>query len=205
MDINEAKSILENSGYFVEARTDYMAGEKGGEKFFNLPNDYDKTRAKQIYLSGMFGDKWLDKSTEEIDEYVENHLSKYNINKFYKNYEQFEKYKNGAPIRLYRGITLKDGEELDTSDLGVCWTFNRYVAKEWVIGIYKQMEFNHFMNGYPRENLRLYILSGTTDLSNCRLLYSLWLAGKFDRNECEVRIKDNNKIKLTKLTEITYR
>ena len=203
MDLLESFEILNKNGFLLERNTDYMEGEKGGEKYYDLPNDYSYNEALKIFVSAIF--KYTDFDSDElVQEYVEKHVTKYDMNKFTKNYNQFESYKKGEPIKIYRGIVLKGDEKLDLDDIGECWTFNRNVAKEWVIGYYKSKKYEAFMNHTKFEDYHLYVVSGTTELDNCRLPYSLWLAGKFDRNECEVRVKDPKKVKIKKYVEVFY-
>jgi hypothetical protein len=64
------------------------------------------------------------------------------------------------------------------------------------------MVFNHIVNGDELEDCKKVILTDTTTLDNCRLPYSIWLAGRFERPEWEVRVKDESKVKIINSKEI---
>lgn len=102
----------------------------------------------------------------------------------------------GVPIKLYRGLILLKGEEIDLNEAGVCWSFNKNIAKLWIEGIWKNMLHNHYLNDTELKECDKYILTATTSLSNCALPYSFWLAGKFERPEWEVRIKTDSQLKI---------
>lgn len=199
MSLNEAIIELEEHGYMVESsiKGNFVNGEKGGEDFHNLGNDYDYDFAKRVFASAICGQKCMTLPMEEVDKYWYNYINKTRKNQFEKTYQQFEKYKNGEPIKLYRGLVMEDGKEVDEDLLGICWSFNKNVAKRWVEEIHDNMVYRHI-----GKDLKLYIYTCETDIDNCDLPYSIWLAGRFERTEWEVRLKDETQIVIKGRKEI---
>ena len=213
MNLNEAIKTLKTAGYLVEmaeVNDVYDEGEAKGRFLLNYPNKFNQKEALAFYVMGCnrYDSFNLDKYEKSIIKDWSKDILK---GKPYKWHNQFNKmwktiygYMYYAPIKLYRGIVLTGDEELDKSDLGVCWTFERNVAKEWALGIVRNYEFDRVMNRIePPDNIRPIILTATTDVSNCRLAFSMWLAGRFNnRPEYEIRIKDPEKLELIKTLEI---
>lgn len=194
MELLEAKQILNTNGYvLVESaiKGDYIRGEHGGEPYFDLPNEYSYSDAKRIFIEAIYG------PNKDVEKYW-NQLNSKRKQQFEKTYEQFERYKSGEPIKLYRGLVLNVDKELDLNKPGECWTFNKRKAITWAEDIWDNMVFKHVMNKSNLEYCNKFIMIGETTLKNCRLPYSLWLAGRFERPEWEVRIKDESKIKIVK-------
>lgn len=195
MNLYEAKHILNANGYILESsmKGDFAKGEKGGEPYFNLSNDYSYSDAKRIFVQAKYGEKNSDESLIDI---WNNYISAAEKKQFNKTYEQFEKYKAGEPIKLYRGLVITSGEELDVNKPGECWSFSSKKAKTWAENIWDIMVYNHIVNSEELHNSDKYVLVGETTLDNCRLPYSIWLAGRFERPEWEVRVKDETKVKI---------
>jgi hypothetical protein len=178
---------------------DFAKGEKGGEPYFDLPNDYTYEDARRYFMEAIYGK--LD--DEDIQIYWDNYLRKSRIKQFETTYKQFEDYKNKTKqIKLYRGLVITDGNEIDMDKPGECWSFNQATARRWVENIWDIMVINHKVNADELHNSKKVILYGTTTLDNCRLPYSIWLAGRFERPEWEVRVKDESKVKIIKSKEI---
>ena len=178
---------------------DFAKGEKGGEPYFDLPNDYTYEDARRYFMEAIYGK--LD--DEDIQIYWDNYLRKSRIKQFETTYNQFEDYKNKTKqIKLYRGLVITGGNEIDMDKPGECWSFNQATARRWVENIWDIMVINHKVNADELHNSKKVILYGTTTLDNCRLPYSIWLAGRFERPEWEVRVKDESKVKIIKSKEI---
>ena len=195
MNLYEAKQILNANGYILESsiKGDFAKGEKGGEPYFDLPNDYSYSVAKRIFVEAKYGKKNSDESLIDI---WNNYISAAEKKQFNKTYEQFEKYKAGEPIKLYRGLVITSGKELDMNKPGECWSFSSKKARTWAENIWDIMVYNHIVNSEELHNSDKYVLVGETTLDNCRLPYSIWLSGRFERPEWEVRVKDETKVKI---------
>jgi hypothetical protein len=201
MNLYEAADILHKNGFLMESsiKGDFAKGEKGGEPYFDLPNDYTYEDARRYFMEAIYGK--LD--DEDIQIYWDNYLRKSRIKQFETTYKQFEDYKNKTKqIKLYRGLVITDGNEIDMDKPGECWSFNQATARRWVENIWDIMVINHKVNADELHNSKKVILYGTTTLDNCRLPYSIWLAGRFERPEWEVRVKDESKVKIIKSKEI---
>lgn len=201
MNLYEAADILNKNGFLMESsiKGDFAKGEKGGEPYFDLPNDYTYEDARRYFMEAIYGK--LD--DEDIQVYWDNYLRKSRIKQFETTYKQFEDYKNNTKqIKLYRGLVLNRDKEVDLDNAGECWSFNKNVAVKWVDGIWDNMVYNHIVNEDDLEDCKKVILTATTTLDNCRLPYSIWLAGRFERPEWEVRVKDESKVKIIKSKEI---
>lgn len=193
MDLQEAKLILTKAGFIYESsvKGDFVNGEKGGENFRALSNDYSFDDALFYFASAIIGNKANDR--EYLKDWYENFCPKSRKNQFEKTYKKFEEYKSGKPIQLYRGIIIEEGKEPDFNNAGECWSFSSKLASNWVERIYDEMVMKHTYYGKEK-----YVLIATTNLENCNLPYSLWLAGRFERPEWEVRVKDETKVKILK-------
>ena len=201
MNLYEAADILHKNGFLMESsiKGDFAKGEKGGEPYFDLPNDYTYDDARRYFMEAIYGK--LD--DEDIQIYWDNYLRKSRIKQFETTYNQFEDYKNNTKqIKLYRGLVLNRDKEVDLDKAGECWSFNKNVAVKWVDGIWDDIVFNHIVNRTELEDCKKVILTATTTLDNCRLPYSIWLAGRFERPEWEVRVKDESKVKIINSKEI---
>jgi sulfatase maturation enzyme AslB (radical SAM superfamily) len=201
MNLYEAADILHKNGFLMESsiKGDFAKGEKGGEPYFDLPNDYTYEDARRYFMEAIYGK--LD--DEDIQIYWDNYLRKSRIKQFETTYKQFEDYKNKTKqIKLYRGLVITGGNEIDMDKPGECWSFNQATARRWVENIWDIMVINHRVNADELHNSKKVILYGTTTLDNCRLPYSIWLAGRFERPEWEVRVKDESKVKIIKSKEI---
>lgn len=201
MNLYEAADILHKNGFLMESsiKGDFAKGEKGGEPYFDLPNDYTYDDARRYFMEAIYGK--LD--DEDIQIYWDNYLRKSRIKQFETTYNQFEDYKNNTKqIKLYRGLVLNRDKEVDLDKAGECWSFNKNVAVKWVDGIWDNIVFNHIVNRTELEDCKKVILTATTTLDNCRLPYSIWLAGRFERPEWEVRVKDESKVKIINSKEI---
>jgi len=201
MNLYEAADILHKNGFLMESsiKGDFAKGEKGGEPYFDLPNDYTYEDARRYFMEAIYGK--LD--DEDIQIYWDNYLRKSRIKQFETTYKQFEDYKNNTKqIKLYRGLVITGGNEIDMDKPGECWSFNQATARRWVENIWDIMVINHKVNADELHNSKKVILYGTTTLDNCRLPYSIWLAGRFERPEWEVRVKDESKVKIIKSKEI---
>lgn len=189
-DIKSLRTVLESA-----VRGEYASGERGGEKFYNLPNDYTYDDAKRYFASAIIGEESAN-DKERLENWWNVYCRKSRKTQFEKTYAQFEKYRAGAPIKLYRGLVLKAGTEVDLDRAGECWSFSRPMVTRWVDGIWDNMVYNHVVNGSELEDCKKYVLTGETTINNCRLPYSLWLAGRFERPEWEVRVADEKAIKI---------
>ena len=201
MNLYEAADILHKNGFLMESsiKGDFAKGEKGGEPYFDLPNDYTYDDARRYFMEAIYGK--LD--DEDIQIYWDNYLRKSRIKQFETTYKQFEDYKNNTKqIKLYRGLVITGGNEIDMDKPGECWSFNQATARRWVENIWDIMVINHKVNADELHNSKKVILYGTTTLDNCRLPYSIWLAGRFERPEWEVRVKDESKVKIINSKEI---
>jgi len=201
MNLYEAADILHKNGFLMESsiKGDFAKGEKGGEPYFDLPNDYTYEDARRYFMEAIYGK--LD--DEDIQIYWDNYLRKSRIKQFETTYKQFEDYKNNTKqIKLYRGLVITGGNEIDMDKPGECWSFNQATARRWVENIWDIMVINHRVNADELHNSKKVILYGTTTLDNCRLPYSIWLAGRFERPEWEVRVKDESKVKIINSKEI---
>jgi hypothetical protein len=201
MNLYEAADILHKNGFLMESsiKGDFAKGEKGGEPYFDLPNDYTYDDARRYFMEAIYGK--LD--DEDIQIYWDNYLRKSRIKQFETTYKQFEDYKNKTKqIKLYRGLVITGGNEIDMDKPGECWSFNQATARRWVENIWDIMVINHKVNADELHNSKKVILYGTTTLDNCRLPYSIWLAGRFERPEWEVRVKDESKVKIINSKEI---
>ena len=201
MNLYEAADILHKNGFLMESsiKGDFAKGEKGGEPYFDLPNDYTYDDARRYFMEAIYGK--LD--DEDIQIYWDNYLRKSRIKQFETTYNQFEDYKNNTKqIKLYRGLVITGGNEIDMDKPGECWSFNQATARRWVENIWDIMVINHKVNADELHNSKKVILYGTTTLDNCRLPYSIWLAGRFERPEWEVRVKDESKVKIINSKEI---
>lgn len=203
MNLYEAADILHKNGFLMESsiKGDFAKGEKGGEPYFDLPNDYEYSDAKRIFIEAKYGKKNNDESLVDV---WHNYIKATEKKQFEKTYEQFEQYKSGAPIKLYRGLVITGENEVDMDKPGECWSFSQATARRWAENIWDIMVINHKVNADELHNSKKVILYGTTTLDNCRLPYSIWLAGRFERPEWEVRVKDESKVKIIKSKEIEY-
>ena len=196
--------LSKNDKQFQESavRGEYTKGERGGEEFWNSPNDYTRAEALHAFAMGA-GASWLKDGTEEEHEvWLKYNAPKRTEANFERTFAKFEEYRKGKPIRLYRGIILKDGEPVDDERKGECWSMSRNVSVNWVDGIWDNMVYKHIVNGAALEKMKKYLFVGTTTLDNCRLLYSFFLAGRFERNEWEVRLKDEKAVRLVSKKEL---
>lgn len=203
MNLCEALALLKQNDFICESsvKGDFVKGEQGGEDFQNLPADYSYDDAKRYFASAIIGPSKVN-DKEKFNDWWDFYCRKSRINQFEKTYAQFEKYRAGAPIKLYRGVIIKNGEEVDLDKAGICWSFSPAVARKWVEGIWDNMVYNHIMNNSELEDCNKVIMTATTSLDNCDLPYSFWLAGRFDRPEWEVRLKDESKVKIISHKEI---
>ena len=80
MNIYEAADILNKNGFLMESsiKGDFAKGEKGGEPYFDLPNDYTYEDAKRYFMEAIYGK--LD--DEDIQVYWDNYLRKSRIKQF---------------------------------------------------------------------------------------------------------------------------
>ena len=189
MLLEHAMKVLAKNGLISEAEfSDFMRGEKGGEQFYDLPNEYTYTDAKK-YFAGAFDSRITPDADEELlDRVWFTRVRSADKVRFERTYKQFEKYQDGEPLKLYRGIVMLDGKEIDLDDSGVCWTFNPKKAKVWAEDAYEKAVTIYHADPDKAE---MYVLTATTDIDNARLPYSFWLAGRFERAEYEVRLKHN--------------
>lgn len=189
MLLENAMKLLAANGFISEARfSDFMKSERGGEPFYDLPNDYSYEQAR-AYFAGAFNSKITPSSDKEsVDKVWFTYLNSRDRSRFEQTYKQFAKYQDGEPLKLYRGIVMYDDEELDLSNSGVCWTFSPRIAKRWAEDAFERAVYNRRIDP---DKATMYIVSGITTLDNARLPYSIWLAGRFERGEREVRLKRN--------------
>jgi hypothetical protein len=92
MNLYEAADILHKNGFLMESsiKGDFAKGEKGGEPYFDLPNDYEYSDAKRIFIEAKYGKKNNDESLIDI---WHNYIKASEKKQFEKTYEQFEQYK----------------------------------------------------------------------------------------------------------------
>lgn len=195
-DLGAIRTILESA-----TRGEYLSGEHGGEKFIDLPNDYTYEDARRYFASAIIGEKDAN-DAERLEIWWNNYCGKARRNQFERTYAQFEKYRNGEQIKLYRGLVVKAGAEIDLDRAGECWSFSRAMVGRWVDGIWDSMVYKHIMNASQLEDCQKFILTGTTTLDNCRLAYSFWLAGRFERPEWEVRLVNEQKVRIVSRKEV---
>lgn len=196
MELFEAFKILIGNGYLIEStnKGDFVSGERGGEEFIGLSNDYTKDEAIYYFASAIIGNKAKNKGYVEWWNYM---CPKSVKNRFKTVYNKFESFKNGSPLKLYRGITVSEDENPDLKRPGICWSFTVQGAKNFLERIWDDMVQKHLTYGQTK-----YLMQGTTTLDNCDLPYSLWLAGRFERKEWEVRIKDETKVNILNWKEV---
>lgn len=193
-DIAVLRQIVESVN-----RGEYIKGESGGESFLELSNDYSRTEALKYFLCGITNRIKLNSTDEEVKEFANSSLlPRARMKQFEKTYEKFEQFKEQGSIKLWRGLVLTDGAEVDLGKSGECWSFSRAVPRRWVDEIVDRAAMKHILH----EDTRKYILTGRVDVDNCRLPYSFWLAGRFERPEWEVRVKDEDLIKIIKKDEV---
>jgi hypothetical protein len=199
MNLIEAEHILNQNGFLMESsiKGDFAKNETGGNKFYDLPNDYTRDDAIRYFLSAIYGEEMMNADDEKVQVYLENYLKKPRLKQFERTYAQFEKYKNGTPIKLYRGLILDEDEKPNLNETGVCWSFSQDRAKRWAEDIFDGMVNKHIAYGKTK-----FLLSCTTSLENTKLPFSIWLAGYNDGNEWEVRLEDETKVKILSCKEI---
>ena len=103
---------------------------------------------------------------------------------------------------MYRGIVLNGNKEVDLDKPGECWSFSSKKAMDWANDIWDKMVYDHIVSNSELVDCDKMILFGETTLDNCRLPYSIWLAGRFERPEWEVRVKDESKVKIIKTIKL---
>ena len=83
MNIHEAQDILYKNGFILESsiKGDFTKGEKGGEPYFNLSNDYSYSDAKRIFIEAKYGKKNSDESLIDVWNNYINQLRKNNLKK----------------------------------------------------------------------------------------------------------------------------
>lgn len=201
MLLREAKRILHANGYILESaiKGDYIKGEHGGEQFLNIPNDKIDDELARFYFAAAIIGAETAADSEYLNNWWNYRLTKTRKTQFEKTWTKLKSYLEGAPIRLYRGVILRDGAKLDLDKAGDCWSFVAKMPKNWLDRIWDEGIMKHTI--HPDVDKKV-ILIGTTDISNCRVAYSLWLAGRFERNEWEVRIKDESKVKILSYKEV---
>lgn len=196
------KSIFES-----EIRDEFMKGERGGEAFYDLPNDYKPIDALRYFAINVVAGKEDISDDTKLTNWWYNRCTADRKRQFKKTYKKFESYRNGKRIILYRGIVIKPNIKIDFDKLGVCWSFDSKTAADWADDIWEKKVQDINANRTVISELdgcKKYVLTCTTTLDNCRLPYSFWLAGRFDGKEWEVRIKDEKKLKLISTEEIEF-
>lgn len=196
MELFKAFKILTGNGYLIESanKGDFVKGEQGGSEFIGLSNDYTKDEAIYYFASAIIGEKA--KNNGYLDWW--NYMCPKSVkNRFETVYNKFESFKNGSKLKLYRGITVPEDEKPDLNRPGICWSFTVQGAKNFLERIWDDMVQKHLTYGQSK-----YLMKGTTTLDNCDLPYSLWLAGRFERKEWEVRIKDETQVKILNYKEV---
>lgn len=196
MELFKAFKILTGNDYLIESanKGDFVKGEQGGSEFIGLSNDYTKDEAIYYFASAIIGNKA--KNNGYLDWW--NYMCPKSVkNRFDTVYNKFESFKNGSPLKLYRGITVPEDEKPDLKRPGICWSFTVQGAKNFLERIWDDMVQKHLSYGQSK-----YLMQGTTTLDNCDLPYSLWLAGRFERKEWEVRIKDETEVKILNWKEV---
>lgn len=195
-DLRVIQSILESA-----RKGEYISGEHGGEKFADLPNDYTYEDARRYFASAIIGEKDAN-DKERLEIWWNNWCGSARKRQFERTYAKFEEYRNGEPIKLYRGLVVKAGTEIDLDRAGECWSFSRAMVGRWIDEIWDTMVYKHIMTASQLEDCQKYVLTGTTTLDNCRLPYSFWLAGRFERPEWEVRLADERKVRIVSRKEV---
>lgn len=170
---------------------------KVGELYYDLPNKFGYDEARQWFCDAVVGKKNLD-----LDGIWENYISASRKHQFERTYNQFKKYADGKTIKLYRGIVLNGNKEVDLDKPGECWSFSSKKAMDWANDIWDKMVYDHIVSNSELEDCDKMILFGETTFDNCRLPYSIWLAGRFERPEWEVRVKDESKVKIIKTIKL---
>ncbi len=195
MLLSEAKEILMQNGYIVESsvKGDFVKGERGGEKYKELSNDYTYDDARRFFIAAIYGES-VANDPEQLENRWNTYLTKSRKNQFEKTYAAFEKIKAAGKAKLYRGVVVNKGEEIDTEHAGVCWSFSASMPRRWVEGIWDNMVYNHVVNRSELEDCHKVIFTATTSVDNMLLPYSFWLAGRFERPEWEIRLKDENAV-----------
>jgi hypothetical protein len=203
MDVELTKNDLKTIRTVLESATrgEYLSGEHGGEKFVHLSNGYTYEDAKRYFASAIIGEKEAN-DPKRLEIWWNNYCRKARKEQFERTYAQFEKWRNGEPIKIYRGLVVKSGTEIDLDRAGECWSFSRPMVTRWVDGIWDTMVYNHIMTASQLEDCQKYVLTGMTTLDNCRLAYSFWLAGRFERPEWEVRLANEQKIRIISRKEV---
>lgn len=204
MLLEHAMNILAKHGLVSEAQfSDFMKFEKGGKPLLDLPNDYSYTDARKYFAAAFDSRITPDVDEETLNRVWFTRLKAADKVRFERTYKQFEKYRAGEPIKLYRGIVMYDGKSIDLDDSGVCWTYSAKKAKAWAENAFDHAVLEWHIDPDAAE---MYVLSAVTDIDNTRLPYSIWLAGRFERPEYEVRLKHNipkDKIQCKRITN-TY-
>lgn len=195
-DICLLRKVLSESA----EKGDFMKGERGGEQFYNLANNYTLEDAKYYFASAIIGEKAKDKVY--LKDWWKYQLPASRKKQFEKTYNQFESYRNGAQIKLFRGLVVKNDKEVDMNKAGECWSFSNAKARVWAEDIWDKIVYKHIMDDSELEMSRKIVFTASTELDNCRLPYSLWLAGRFERPEWEVRIKDETKVNIITKKEV---
>lgn len=195
MLLAEAKTILKKNGYIVESNVkgDFVKGERGGEKFKTLSNDYTYDDARRYFASAIIGEEKANDETY-LNNWWDGIMRKSRKNQFEKTYAAFEKIKAAGKAKLYRGVIVNKGEEIDTEHAGVCWSFSASMPRRWVEDIWDKMVYSHVINNSELEDCVKVIFTATTTVDNMLLPYSFWLAGRFERPEWEIRLKDENAV-----------
>lgn len=195
MLLSEAKEILMQNGYIVESsvKGDFVKGERGGEKYKELSNDYTYDDARRFFIAAIYGES-VANDPEQLENRWNTYLTKSRKNQFEKTYAAFEKIKAAGKAKLYRGVVVNKNKEIDTEHAGVCWSFSSSLPRKWVEGIWDNMVYNHVVNRSELEDCHKVIFSATTSVDNMLLPYSFWLAGRFERPEWEIRLKDENAV-----------
>lgn len=193
MLLTEAIIELNKNGYLVKESSikgEFIKGERGGEKFIGLDNNYTYDEAKKYFASAIIGEKAED--PEYLNKWWENTLPKGRKNQFEKTYAAFEKIKSVGKAKLYRGVVVNKDKEIDTEHAGVCWSFSSSLPRKWVENIWDNMVYKHVVSGSELEDCNKVIFTAESTINNMLLPYSIWLAGRFERPEWEIRLKDEN-------------
>lgn len=187
MILEHAIKLLAANGFITEAQfSNFMKSEKGGEPFYDLSNDYSYEQARAYFACAFDGNLTPTADKETVDKVWFNRLRASDRLRFEQTYKQFAKYQDGEPLKLYRGVVIYDGSELDLSDAGVCWTYSPRLARRWAEDAFERAVYIRHINP---DKAKMYVVSGITTIDNARLPYSIWLAGRFERGEKEVRLK----------------
>lgn len=196
MLLSEAKDILAKHGYICESeiRGDYIKGEKGNENFLGLSNDYTKEDAMRYFASAIIGEEKA-KDAEKVQTWFNSNLSTASQRaRFNKTWETFEKFRTEGQGVLYRGIILNKNTEVDDNKPGVCWSYSRSMPRKWIESIWEHMVEKHVMTGAELNDYKKIIFTAKVNLNDMDLPYSFWLAGRFERNECEVRLRSEENV-----------